>query len=472
MTIRSIDERRARSRTDRAAGSPRTGPAAQTTPSAGAARATTSARPGRSAPASARRGVASAMSPLIEFLLGADPVVRIEFWDGSALGPSPEEAVGTARFRDAAGLRQVLYRPNDLGFGRAYVTGGLEVDGDVFEALRAVSRSAPPDWKIPPRVVTQTLAGVARFGVLGRPVPPPPEEARLRGRLHTRGRDAAAIAHHYDVSNDFYRIVLGPTMTYSCARFLTPESSLDEAQEAKYELIGRKLGLTEGRRLLDIGCGWGGMLIHAARHYGAEALGATISRPQRELARQRIADAGQSARAEVELSDYRMLPDTPFDAISSIGMFEHVGHRQADEYFSHLYRRLRPGGRLLNHAISTPEGSVMDRNSFMARYVFPDGALHDVGDTVLRMEKAGFEVRDVESLREHYALTLRHWVANLEAEWDTAVGLVGERRARVWRIYMIGAAVSFEENEIAIHQVLGVRPGPEGHSEMPLTRHW
>ena len=419
-----------------------------------------------------RSGVAGALQPLLDILLGTDPEVRIEFWDGTATGPPADSAVAVGRFRDARALRRVLYRPNDLGFGRAYVAGGLEVEGDLFGALRSIARVAPADWRIPPRVLARTLAGAARLGLLGLPVAPPPEEARLRGRLHSRGRDSAAIAHHYDVSNEFYRLVLGPTMTYSCARFVTPETTLDEAQEAKYELIGRKLGLAEGQRLLDVGSGWGGMVIHAARHFGVQARGATISRPQWELANQRIAEAGLTARAEVELTDYRLLPETPFDAISSIGMFEHVGHEHADEYFNHLYRRLRPGGRLLNHAISTPEGSVMGRDTFMARYVFPDGALHDVGDTVMRMEKAGFEVRDVESLREHYALTLRHWVANLESNWKEAAALVGERRARAWHIYMIGAAVSFEENEIAIHQVLGVRPGADGASGMPLTRAW
>jgi cyclopropane-fatty-acyl-phospholipid synthase len=462
MTIRTTDERPAPTKDEDGRVKPQ-GPTSSTAEGRG-----------RRGPAVAgtKGGVAAALKPLLDLLLGPDPVVRIEFWDGTATGPPPGEAVAIGRFRDARALRRVLYRPNDLGFGRAYVAGGLEVEGDLFEALRSIARVAPADWKVPPRVLARTVAGVARHGVLGLPVAPPPEEARLRGRTHSRGRDAAAIAHHYDVSNEFYRLVLGPTMTYSCARFVTPEATLEDAQEAKYDLICRKLGLAEGQRLLDVGSGWGGMVIHAARHYRAQALGATISRPQWELARRRIAEADLTALADVELADYRVLPETPFDAISSIGMFEHVGHEHADEYFNHLYRRLRPGGRLLNHAISTPEGSVMGKDTFMARYVFPDGALHDVGDTIMRMEKAGFEVRDVESLREHYAMTLRHWVTNLESNWMEAVDQVGERRARAWHIYMIGAAVSFEENEIAIHQVLGVRPDSDGSSGMPLTRAW
>jgi cyclopropane-fatty-acyl-phospholipid synthase len=413
--------------------------------------------------------IATALDPLFKFILGPEPRVQVRFWDGSVFGPPG--GVAQVSIDSPEALRRILYRPNDLGFGRAYVSGGLRLEGDAYEALRSVARAAPADWKVPPRLVLSTLAAVRRHGILGRPVPPPPEEARLRGRLHSRRRDAEAISHHYDVSNEFYRLFLGPTLTYSCARFVTPETTLDQAQEAKYELICRKLGLQAGQRLLDVGCGWGGMLLHAARHHGVRAVGATISQEQWELARKRAAEAGLEDRVDVRLSDYRELPaDEVFDAVCSIGMFEHVGSGNADLYFEGLYRRLVPGGRLLNHAISTPEGSSVGRNTFIARYVFPDGELHDVGDVVLRMEKAGFEVRDVESLREHYALTLRSWVANLESRWDEAVAMVGEGRARVWRIYMIGSAVSFEENEIAVHQVLGVKTPPDGRSGMPMTR--
>lgn len=418
----------------------------------------------------AARTVGAALAPLFGFLLGPDPAVLIRFWDGSTFGRA-DGGLAQVSIDGPETLRRVLYRPNDLGFGRAYVAGGLTVEGDVYEALRQVSRAAPPDWRIPPRLVLTTLRQAARLGVLGRPVPPPPEEARLRGRLHSRRRDAAAIAHHYDVSNEFYRLVLGPTMTYSCARFEEPDGGLDDAQTAKYELVCRKLGLGAGQRLLDVGSGWGGMVIHAAGRHRARAVGATISRPQWELARQRIEEAGLTGRAEVHLCDYRQLPDDEaFDAISSIGMFEHVGREKADEYFAQLFRRLRPGGRLLNHAISTPEGAVMGKDTFIARYVFPDGELHDVGDTVLRMEKAGFEVRDVESLREHYARTLRCWVANLESHWDEAVAIVGRARADIWRLYMAASAIGFEDGGIGVHQVLGVVPGADGTSGMPATR--
>jgi len=308
-------------------------------------------------------------------------------------------------------------------------------------------------------------------GALGRPLPPPEEEARLGGRLHSKARDAAAISHHDDVGNDFYRLVLGPTLTYSCAYFATPQGSLDDAQRAKYDLICRKLGLGEGVRLLDVGCGWGGMVLHAAEHYGVRAVGITLSKEQHALATERVADAALAGRVEIRLQDYRDVDDGPFDAISSIGMFEHVGMDALTGYFTKLYSLLKPEGRLLNHGISRPAGpSAIDRNSFIARYVFPDGGLHEVGTVVSSMQGEGFEVRDVESLREHYALTLRAWVRNLEANWDEAQALIGPRRARIWRLYMAASALNFEAGRTAIHQVLGLRPSREGASGIPLRR--
>ena len=308
--------------------------------------------------------------------------------------------------------------------------------------------------------------------MLGRPLPPPPEEARLHGGRHSERRDAKAISHHYDVGNDFYALVLGPSMTYSCARFVEPDTDLTAAQAAKHELICRKLGLPDrpGARLLDVGCGWGSMAIHAATHHDVSVVGITISEPQAEEARKRVAAAGVADRVEIRLQDYRRLAGERFDAISSIGMAEHVGRANIDRYFELLHAALTPRGRLLNHAISSVGGSRISPRSFIGRYVFPDGELLDVGDSVLAMERAGFEVRDVESLREHYTRTLRSWVSNLEDHWDQAVALVGPRRARVWRLYMAGSAVSFAAGSINVHQVLGVVPSPDGDSGMPRTR--
>lgn len=411
---------------------------------------------------------ATALRPLFVALMGDDLPLAVTFWDGSALGPP--DAPARAVVRSPRALRRVLYAPNELGFGRAFVEGEIAFEGDAYEALRAVTRAAPDDLRVGVRALLGTMAGAARLGILGRPLRPPPEEARLRGVLHSKARDAAAVSHHYDLSNDFYRIVLGQSLTYSCARFTRPGETLEEAQAAKYELVCRKLGLEPGKRLLDVGCGWGGMLLHAAEHHGVEGVGVTLSEPQRQLASQRIVEAGLGGRLEVRLQDYRDLAGEGFDAISSIGMFEHVGKARMAEYFAVLFDLLRPHGRLLNHAISTPDGASFDRRSFLARYVFPDGELQDVSVVASAMQAAGFEIRDVESLREHYAETLRHWVANLEARWEEAVNLVGERRARVWWLYMVGSAVGFEEGEISVHQVLGVRAGPDGSSAMPRTR--
>ena len=267
-------------------------------------------------------------------------------------------------------------------------------------------------------------------------------------------------------------LVLGPSMTYSCARYTTDSASLEEAQEAKHDLVCRKLGLdgTPGMRLLDVGCGWGSMALHAARTYGARVLGVTLSDAQAERARRRVKEAGLDDVVEIRIQDYRDLVGEQFDAISSIGMFEHVGRSNMATYFESIHRILAPSGRFLNHAISSAGGSRLGGRSFIGRYVFPDGELLDVGDVVLAMERAGFEVRDVESLREHYAKTLRAWVRNLQANWDQAVRLVGVRRARVWLLYMAASANGFADGGISIHQVLGVSPGKGGESRMPLTR--
>jgi cyclopropane-fatty-acyl-phospholipid synthase len=247
---------------------------------------------------------------------------------------------------------------------------------------------------------------------------------------------------------------------------------LEEAQEAKHELICRKLGLHQrtGARLLDVGCGWGSMALHAARRHGARVVGVALSKEQVAEARRRVAEAGLEDQVEIRLQDYRDLRGETFDAISSIGMFEHVGASRMARYFETLHALLTPTGRLLNHAISKPGGSFLGRKTFVGRYVFPDGELLDVSTVIRAMQEAGFEVRDVESLREHYSKTLHRWVSNLEEHWDEAVGLVGLPRANIWRLYMAASANGFDDGGLAIHQVLGVVPGPDGTSGMPATR--
>jgi cyclopropane-fatty-acyl-phospholipid synthase len=403
--------------------------------------------------------------------MGDPPPIRVIFWDGSDLGP--RDACGTLAVHTPDALRRVLWSPGELGISRAFVAGDLTVDGDIFEVLVALRDAKPGDLRRTDLgALLATLRAARRLGVLGPPLAPPPEECRPAGRIHSPTRDARAVSHHYDVGNDFYELVLGPSWTYSCARFVTPATTLEEAQAAKYELVCRKLGLDEhpGSRLLDVGCGWGSMAIHAAREHGAQVVGVALSREQVARADERVRAAGLQDSVEIRYQDYRELKGEQFDAISSIGMFEHVGTARTAQYFATLRALLAPGGRLLNHAISSPGGSRLGTRTFIGRYVFPDGELIDVGQVLLAMERAGFEVRDVESLREHYSRTLHCWVANLEAHWDEAVALVGRARADIWRLYMAGSAVGFDDGGISVHQVLGVLPHADGSSGMPRTR--
>jgi cyclopropane-fatty-acyl-phospholipid synthase len=416
---------------------------------------------------------ADVLGPILTGFLGPDLPVRFRFWDGTVI--PGKDARTEVVFSTPLALRRLVYAPNELGLGRAYVAGDLDITGDVFDLLnlrdRLASRRADMTLDLGRQRWLSLLQASRALGALGPPPPPPPEEARLRGRRHSPRRDTAAITHHYDVSNDFYKLVLGDTMTYSCAYYPSPDASLDEAQAAKYDLVCRKLGLAPRMRLLDVGCGWGGMVMHAAEHYGVEAVGVTISRAQADLAGKRVAEAGLADRIEIRLQDYRELGGDRFNAISSIGMFEHVGLSQLTTYFGVLYGLLEPQGRLLNHAISRPPGpGGFAKNSFIARYVFPDGELHEVGKVVSGMQEEGFEVRDVESLREHYARTLRTWVSNLEDGWDEAVRNAGAARARIWRLYLAGSALGFESGRINVHQVLGIKTTSEGRSGMPATR--
>lgn len=419
--------------------------------------------------------VASHLAPMLAGMFPRGLPVRFVFWDGSGLGP--DTGPGVVTLRSPMAVRRILWSPNELGIARAFVANELDAEGDAFEVLRLLNEAGNGNFKTNLRLVGDAVRAARDLGVLGLPPAAPAEESRLIGWRHSKDRDRAAVTHHYDVSNEFYRLVLGPTMTYSCARFARDGMSLEEAQTAKHELVARKLGLPELRhrpaapaRLLDVGCGWGSMALHAASEYGARVVGITLSPAQAGLARRRVADAGLEDSVEIRLQDYRDLRGETFDAISSIGMFEHVGERRMAEYFTTLFALLAPGGRLLNHAISSPGGTQIGHRSFMGRYVFPDGELIDVADVARAMEKAGFEVRDVESLREHYAMTLRAWVRNLEDNWKEAEALVGTPRARVWWLYMCASAVGFDDGGISVHQVLGVVPGQGGRSGMPMTR--
>jgi cyclopropane-fatty-acyl-phospholipid synthase len=410
------------------------------------------------------------LQPLLESVLGADLAVRVRAYDGSSLGPADAPATVVIRTPDAM-HRLVTGLGRELAFARAYVAGDIDIDGDIYSVIALKDRMGKV--RATPTLLREAAraAGVkdVRSLLKLRPLPPPDEEIKLRGRRHTKARDAEAIKSHYDVSNDFYRMILGPSLTYSCAVFEHPDDTLERAQSNKYELICRKLDLAPGMRLLDIGCGWGGMVLHAARHHGVTAVGITISPAQAELARKRVVDAGLADRVDIRIQDYRDVHDGPFDAVSSIGMFEHVGLDHLGVYFQQIARLLRPGGRLLNHGICRPAGQRerLNTKGFLHRYVFPDGELMEVGKVISAIQATGLEVRHSEGLREHYARTLRHWVANLERQWDAAVREVGEPRARIWRLYMAGSALAFESGQTHIHQVLAVA-ADHGRSGLPL----
>jgi cyclopropane-fatty-acyl-phospholipid synthase len=424
---------------------------------------------------------ASRLKSLVEQLLGVPLPVRIRAWDGSQAGP-PDAPALVVRNRRA--VRRLLWKPGELGLARAWVAGDLDIEGDLYAALDLMAelvwergedaRSLSQMLRDPE--VRAAVRGLVKVAGLPLPPAPPREEVRRARHLHTKRTDRRAISHHYDVGNDFYEIVLGPSMVYSCAYWPSPDATLEQAQHDKLELVCRKLGPRPGQRLLDVGCGWGSMAIHAAREHGVHVVGITLSHEQAAYARKRVADEGLTDRVEIRVQDYRDVADGPYDVISSIGMAEHVGADRYLEYAENLHRLLRPGGRLLNHQIARRpqrDESAYDVDEFIDAYVFPDGELAPLGTTVTQLERAGFEVRDVESIREHYGLTLRRWVANLEAQWPRAMRLAGPGRARVWRLYMAACALAFEHNRIGVNQVLAVRTPRDGGSGMPLrARTW
>ena len=404
--------------------------------------------------------------------------VRLRAYDGSTAGPPGARVELDVRSRRA--VAHLVGAPGELGLARAYVSGelGVATDGRTpphhYDALVALARDriAALTWR-------QRLELVRALGPEALTwVEPPPQEVGAKRyvaglRAHLPGRDALAIAHHYDVSNRFYGWVLGPSMAYTCAVYPRPDASLEEAQESKFDLVCRKLGLQPGMRLLDVGCGWGGMVRHAVTHYGVTALGVTLSRQQAEHGQKLMAEEGLADRAEIRHADYRTVDESGFDAVSSIGLTEHIGVAQLPAYARRLSARLRPGGRLLNHCITRPdeESAPIARRGFIARYVFPDGELPGVGRVIGALQRAGLEVRHEENLREHYAMTLRAWCDNLDAHWDDAVEEVGEGTAKVWALYMAGSRLWFERNELQLHQVLAVKPDG-GLSGMPLRPDW
>lgn len=399
--------------------------------------------------------------------------IRFTAYDGSATGP--EDSPFRLHLATERGLNYLLTAPGDLGFSRAYVAGDLELSGahpgDPYEMLTLIQSHLSFRRPSPSEALTVVRSlGLSHL----KPVAPPPQEtpSRLRRTLegvrHSLGRDAEAIQHHYDVSNRFYELVLGPSMTYTCALFPTEDATLEEAQAAKYDLVARKLDLRPGQRLLDLGCGWGGMVRHAAREYGVHAIGVTLSREQASWAQQRIKEERLDHLAEVRHMDYRHVGERDFDAISSIGLTEHIGVKNYPAYFAFIEDRLRPQGRLLNHCITRHDNRFRETGAFLDRYVFPDGELIGSGRIITEVQDAGLEVQHEENIRVHYAKTLAAWCRNLVDNWDDCVAEVGEGTARVWGLYMAGSRVGFERNETQLHHVLATKTDANGVSGYPL----
>lgn len=418
------------------------------------------------------------LAQVLESLVGNDLAVRVTAYDGSSAGP--EDAEFGLHLKTPRGTTYLVTAPGDLGLARAYVAGDLELvgshPGDPYGALKALAgdlKFSKPS--IPELVKVAREVGRDHFKLIA----PPPQESLPRwrrmaeGLRHSKERDAEVIHYHYDVSNRFYELVLGESMTYTCAVYNNLDATLEEAQENKYRLIFEKLNLKPGDRLLDMGCGWGGMVRYAARR-GVHTLGVTLSSEQARWAQEAIVEQGLSEFAEVRFSDYRDVAESNFDAISSIGLTEHIGIANYPKYFAFMRDKLRSGGLLLNHSITRPHNSSRSKaGPFIDRYVFPDGELTGSGTIISKIQDVGrLEVLHEEDFRLHYAMTLRDWNANLVANWDEAVAEVGEGTARLWGLYMAGCRIGFERNIVQLHHVLATKLELDSTSDLPLRPWW
>jgi cyclopropane-fatty-acyl-phospholipid synthase len=393
--------------------------------------------------------VASTLEPLLMSLFGGEPPVRIRAWDGSETGPA-RAPVLVLRSRRA--LRRVLWSPGELGLARAYVSGDLDVEGDLAGGLRAVWNSRPDRPRVP---WARAARAAVRLGVLGAPPRPPDAEARLAGRPHSLLRDRAAIAHHYDVPAAFYELLLDESMAYSCAYF--DDDDLAKAQRAKLGMVCRKLGLRPGMRLLDIGCGWGSLSVHAAAEYGVRVTGITLSEEQAAYARERA----RGLPVEIRVEDYRETADGPYHAVAAIEMGEHVGAENYPLFASRLRELVRPGGPVLIQQMSRAADAAPGGGPFIETYIAPDMHMRPVTETVGLLQDAGLEIRSLQAMRADYVRTAEAWARNLESRWDEATALLGEEGARVWRLYLAGGALAFEQGRMDVDQILARRPSSE-----------
>ncbi|WP_197375194.1 class I SAM-dependent methyltransferase [Mycolicibacterium baixiangningiae] len=418
------------------------------------------------------------LAEILEIFVSGQEPLKFTAYDGSTAGP----AGATLGFdlKTPRGTTYLATAPGDLGMARAYVSGDIELTGvhpgDPYDLLRALTGTM--EFKRPPAKVLANVVRSIGFEHL-KPIAPPPQETLPRwrriaeGLRHSKSRDAGVIHHHYDVSNTFYEWVLGPSMTYTCACYPQPDATLEEAQDNKYRLVFEKLRLQPGDRLLDVGCGWAGMVRYAARH-GVKAVGVTLSKEQALWGQKAIADEGLTDLAEIRHGDYRDVREIGFDAVSSIGLTEHIGVQNYPSYFRFLQSKLRTGGLLLNHCITRPDNRAAPAaGGFIDRYVFPDGELTGSGRIITEAQDVGLEVVHEENLRHHYAMTLRDWCRNLVEHWDEAVDEVGLGTAKVWGMYMAGSRLGFETNIVQLHQVLAVKLDERGNDGgLPLRPWW
>lgn len=407
-------------------------------------------------------GIAQELYRLLDGVAGPGLPLRVRAWDGSEAGPDEAPVVAV---RSAAALRRLLWRPGELGAAQAYVSGEIDIPSDsgwtlvtaLTRVFDHVHRHGPRP--VGPATALRALRTAGRLGVFGPPPPAPASQAMLSGRLHTRHRDRRAISHHYDLSNEFYELILDPSMAYSCGYHASPDVSLAEAQHAKLTLICHKLGLDIEQTLLDVGCGWGSLALHAAENFGARVVGVTIAAEQKRFIDARIAERGLRDRVEIRLQDYRDVPERDhFDAVSSIEMGEHVGVGNYPEYASALSRAVRPGGRVLVQQMSR-NGTHPGGGPFIESFIAPDMYMRPVGETVALLAAAGLEVRDVHAMREHYVATVDGWMERFEANRAALTDLVGDEMVRVWELYLAGGALAFRDGRMGVDQILLVRPG-------------
>ena len=425
-------------------------------------------------------GVADRLAEAVRPFIGGDLPVRLEAWDGSAAGP---EGAPLVVLRSPDALRRLLWHPGELGAAQAYVTGELDVpEQDGWDLESALSHAFAvgaerglSGVRLSPRALVDAIRTAGDLGALGRPPAAPASQAKVKGRLHSLARDRSSISHHYDLSNEFYSLILEPQMAYSCGYHATPDTSLEEAQRAKLDLVCTKLGLGQGpgMKMLDVGCGWGSLSLHAAQYFGAQVTGVTIAAEQKKFIDARIAERGLQDRVEIRLQDYREVPERDhFDAVGSLEMGEHVGAANYSTYVEVLRRAVRPGGRVLIQQMSRQGvggGKHPGGGPFIESFIAPDMTMRPVGETVSLIESGGLEVRDVHAMREHYVLTVAGWLERFEANLPRLRELVGEEVVRVWRLYLVGGALAFRDGRMGVDQILSVRPGPH---TLPAVRSW